>query len=115
MRLKSVRVQNYRSIDDSGVVPIDPSFYCNLVSRAYADGLPKGGIKVSDLASQAPRITARVEQYFKDNSIANGRLNHYKPSAYFLTEQVKHLPTLSSGTLDRATEMFKRVNDCLAT
>lgn len=93
----------------------DPSFYCDLVSRAYADDLPKGGIKVSELASRAPRVTARVEQYFKDNGIANGRLNHYKPSAYFLTEQVKLLPTLSNGTLDRATEMFKRINACLTT
>jgi hypothetical protein len=91
----------------------DPSFYCTLVSGAYVADLAKGGIKPSHLASQAPRITARVEQYFKDNSIANGRLNHYKPSAYFLTEQVALLPTLSSGTLDRAAEMFKRVNACL--
>ena len=90
----------------------DPSFYCKLVARVYADDLPKG-LKVGDLASKAPRITARVEQYFKDNDIANGRLNHYKPSAYFLSEQVKLLPGLSAGTLDRAAETFKRVNACL--
>lgn len=91
----------------------DPSFYCKLVSGAYPADLPKGGIKVGDLSSKAPRITARVEQHFKDNGIGSGHLNHYRPSAYFLSEQVKLLPTLSTGTLDRAAEMFKRVNACL--
>ena len=94
---------------------LDPSFYCKLVTGAYSVDLPKGGLKVGDLSSQAPRITARVEQYFKDNDVANGRLNHYRPSAYFLSEQVRLLPGLSRGTLDRATEMFKRVNACLTT
>lgn len=92
---------------------LDASFYRKLVTGAYAADLPKGGLKVGDVSSQAPRITARVEQYFKDNGIASGRLNHYKPSAYLLTEQVKLLPQLSTGTLDRAAEMFKRVNACL--
>ncbi|WP_328321809.1 AAA family ATPase [Kribbella sp. NBC_00382] len=93
----------------------DPSFYCKLVTGAYAGDLPKAGLKVGSLSSQAPRITARVEHYFKANSVAGGRLNHYRPSAYFLSEQSKLLPGLSSGTLDRASELFKRVNACLAS
>jgi hypothetical protein len=72
-----------------------------------------GGALPQPRAPQAPRITARVSQYFKDNGIANGRLNHNRPSAYFLAEQVRLLPQLSTGTLDRATEVFKRVNACL--
>ena len=92
---------------------LDPLFYCKLVSGAYAGDLPEGGMKVSDLTSQAPRITARLEQHFKDNNIANGRLDHYKPAAHFLTEQAQLLPTLSTGTLARAAEMFERVNACL--
>lgn len=90
----------------------DASFYCKLASGAYAADMPKG-LKVGDLTSKAPRVTARVEQHFKDNSIGNGRLNHYKPSAYFLSNQATLLPSLSKGTLDRAAEMFERVNACL--
>lgn len=111
-----VQVSEFVSGSEADIEDLfDPSFYCKLVTGAYSADLPKGGIKVGDLSSQAPRITVRVEQYFKDNNIANGRLNHYRPSAYFLTEQTKVLSDLSSATLDRAAEMFKRVNACLTT
>ena len=43
------------------------------------------------------------------------RVVRLRPSAYFLTEQAKLLPILSTRTLDRVSEMFKRLNACLTS
>src|SRR5262249_47034890 len=48
---------------------LDPALYCAILSGAYASELPQGAVKPSDLKSRLPRITARVEQYFKDNNL----------------------------------------------
>lgn len=90
----------------------EDGFYCGLVAGAYTSDFPKG-LKVGDLKSKAPRITARVEDHFKEKGIAGGRLNHYRPSAYFLREQGSQLPRLNGATLDRASNMFSRVNECI--
>lgn len=89
-----------------------PAFYCKLVAAAYAVDLPNG-LKVADLSSKAPRITARVEAYFKANDVAGKRLNHYKPAAHLLSEQASLVPAIGSETLDRAAELFARANSCL--
>lgn len=89
-----------------------PAFYCAIVTGAYAKDL-SGTLKPSDLKSRHARITARVDQYFKDNEIAGGALSRYQPAAYFLREQHAMLPTLSTATLKRAAEMFERINSCL--
>ena len=90
----------------------EAGFYCGLVAGAFASDFPKG-LKVGDLKSKAPRITARVEEHFKEKGIAGGRLNHYRPSAYFLREQGSQLDKLNDATLERASKMFARVNECI--
>lgn len=85
-----------------------PSYYLELVNGAY-----ETKIKVGDLQAKDGRIVGRVEQHFKENGIAGGRLNHYKPSAYFLREQVKMLPKLNESTLQAASDLFDRVNALL--
>jgi hypothetical protein len=90
----------------------DAAFYCAIVSGAYAKDLP-GTLKPSDLKTRHPRITIRVDQYFKNNEIAGGALGRYQPAAYFLREQHAILPTLNTATLKRATKMFERINSCL--
>lgn len=89
-----------------------PSFYCALVSGAYAKDLP-GPLKSSDLKSRLPRVTARVDHYFKNNDIAYGAFSRYRPAVYFLREQQSILPTLNGTTLERAATMFERINSCL--
>lgn len=88
------------------------AFYIALVNAAYKPDLPKA-IKAGDLTSQAPRITARVEQYFRDNNIANGKLNHYRPAAHLLREQTSLVPKIDKDTLQRAEALFKRLNSLL--
>ena len=89
-----------------------PAFYCAIVSGAYAKDLPET-LKPSDLKSRLPRITARVDQYFKNHNIAYGAFSRYRPAAYFLCEQQSILPTLNAATLKRVADMFERINSCL--
>jgi AAA ATPase domain/AAA domain, putative AbiEii toxin, Type IV TA system len=89
-----------------------PAFYCAIVSGAYAEDLPEP-LKSSDLKSRLPRITARVDQHFKNHDIARGAFSRYRPAAYFLREQQSILPTLNTTTLKRAADMFERINSCL--
>jgi hypothetical protein len=90
----------------------EPEFYLELVNRAYAAELAKP-LKVKDLKSKAPRIVERVEQHFSENTIAGGKLNHYRPSEVLLREQVELLPKISGSTVERATALFNRLNDQL--
>lgn len=67
-----IQVSEFVSASEADIEDVfEPSFYCKLVSGAYQDDLPKGGIKISVLTPKAPRITFRVEEHFKENSIAN--------------------------------------------
>jgi hypothetical protein len=91
----------------------DPAYYCGLVSGAYAKEFLET-LKPADLKSRLPRITARVDQYFKNNDIASGSLSRYRPAAYFLCQQQTTPPALSTATLKRAAKMFERINGCLA-
>jgi hypothetical protein len=89
-----------------------PAFYCALVSGAYAKDLPEP-LRPADLKSRLPRITARVDQYFRSHDIAGGAFSRYQPAAYFLYEQQSILPTLNTVTVKRAARMFERINGCL--
>jgi energy-coupling factor transporter ATP-binding protein EcfA2 len=90
-----------------------PDFYCAIVSGAYVKDLPEP-LKPADLKSRLPRITARMDQYFKNHDIACGAFSRYQPAAYFLYEQQSIMPTLNTATLKRAANMFERINGCLA-
>jgi len=94
---------------------LDPSFYCAMVSGAYAKEFPLGMLKPSDLKSRLPRITSRVDQYLRDNNIACGTLSRYQTAAHFLCEQQTLLPALNTATLKRAAKMFERINSCLTS
>jgi len=87
-------------------------FYLSLVNAAYSGDLPKP-LKASALKSKAPRITARIEQHFRDNGIDNGRLNHYRPAAHLLRDQVVLIPKIDNVTLQRYDTLFKRLNGLL--
>ena len=90
----------------------DPAFYLALVNAAYNGDLPKP-LKAGDLNSKAPRITVRIEQHFRDQGIADGRLNHYRPAAHLLREQTTLVPKIHKDTLQRADALFKRLNSLL--
>ena len=91
---------------------LDPAFYLGLVNDAYATDFPKP-LKAGDLKSKAPRITARIEQYLRDNGVANGKLNHYRPAAHLLREQADLVSKIDRATLERASALFQRLNGLL--
>jgi hypothetical protein len=92
---------------------LDPATFCAIVSGAYGRDLTGEALKPADLKSRVPRLTARTEQYFKDNDIAEGRLDRYRLASYFLREQQTLLPNLAPATLERSAKMFDRINACL--
>jgi predicted ATPase len=95
---------------DSDIEDIfSPDFYLDLVNGAFSTKL-----KASDLKARDGRIVGRVQQHFKEKSIAGGHLNHYKPSVYFLREQATLLPKLDKATIQRASDLFDRINALLS-
>lgn len=109
-----VQISNFAVGKEADIEDLfDPAFYCAMVSHAYANDLPLGTLKPSDLKSRLPRITARVDQYLKDNNIDCGTLSRYKVATYFLREQQTLLPALNTATLKRAARMLERINSCL--
>ena len=93
---------------------LEPDFYLELVNRAYARELPNP-ISLADLNSSDPRIVRQVEAYFRQHNIAGGRFNHYKPAAVLLREQATLVPRLTAQTLERAEQLFVRLNALLRT
>ncbi|MEA2361640.1 MAG: hypothetical protein QOD71_785 [Thermoleophilaceae bacterium] len=85
----------------------ESGFYVQLVNGAYGDQLPTK-LTVAALANGDPRIAKRVERVFADNGL--GKFSHYRPAAYFLREQAKLLPKLNDKTIERAAQLFERIN-----
>ena len=109
-----IQISEVTGTDEADVEDLlDSDFYLDLVNSAYAAELAKP-IKGGDLKSKAPRVTVRVEQHFRDKDIANGKLNHYRPAAHLLREQVDLIPKIDKDTLGRAETLFKRLNSLLA-
>jgi hypothetical protein len=114
-RLKArsiIQVGEFVGNSDADVEDLfDAGFYLSLVNGAYSVELAKP-LKVADIAKGNPRVVKRIEDYFKANGL--GRFNHYRPAAYFLTNQGKLLPKVSAKALDRAETLVKKVNALLS-
>ena len=83
-----------------------------MVAGAYAADMPNG-LRVKELKSRAPRITAKLQQHFVDKNIGGRRLSHLRPASYLLREQQSLLPKMSKETIERAAALFERVNACI--
>jgi predicted ATPase len=89
----------------------DEDFYLQLVSGEFEPHLA-AGLTVSNLTSRAPRILARLEEYFAPNPLKDGvQFNHYRP-ARFLAERVSTM-SIPNDSLDRFEAAFKAVNALL--
>lgn len=89
----------------------DPGFYVQLVNGAYGRQL-KSRLTVKDLADGDPRIIKRIERHFEKETL--GRFSHYRPALHLMREQATLVPKLSEKTLERAAELFGRINGTLA-
>lgn len=109
-----VEVSTFAGNDDADIEDLfAPTFYLKLVNGAYANQLGER-LTLKALVDQNPRITRRVESYFKAQNIANGRFNHFPPSAYLLGEQKALLKQIDDATIERAARMFQTLNALLS-
>lgn len=96
--------------DDADIEDIfDPEFYLDLVSQTYKEELPDK-LTLKNLPNGNPRIARRLEEYFKNEEINEGRFRHNDPANYLVRENVKLLSAIDKGTLGRANILFDRIN-----
>ena len=95
---------------------IEDLFEPGLLPRPRKPGLRQGSGDAdhpADLNPHDPRIVRQIETYFRDNSIAGGKFNHYRPAAELLRQQATLIPKISAATLDKAQLLFKRLNELI--
>ncbi|MBF4996924.1 AAA family ATPase [Nocardia sp. BSTN01] len=108
-----VEISEFTTAEDADIEDLfEPDFYLELVSQAFKADLSKP-INLADLTGNSPRIAKRVEGYFQRSGIARGKNSHYKPAALLLREQAKFIPKLSDATLERAEQLFIRLNSLI--
>lgn len=91
----------------------EPDFYIRLINEEYKSALSKS-LKSSDLNRHLPRVITRLDGYFAKNPLkGSASFSHFRPARY-LAEHIGTLkPEISSSTLDRFEEVFKRLNALL--
>lgn len=91
----------------------DPTFYLELVNRAYAKELDGTPITMADLAKKRDRIVRKIDAVFAKRNIAGGRLNHFRPSLVLLRNQAELMPQIDDATRGRFADLADRVNTVL--
>lgn len=108
-----VEISEFTAAADADVEDLlDRALYLDLVNRSYAKDL-QTPITPSGLNQNDPRIVRAVEAYFRDHNIAGGRFNHYRPAATLLRQQADLLPQIDQDTIERAGQLFARLNSLL--
>jgi predicted ATP-dependent endonuclease of OLD family len=90
----------------------DANFYLKLVNGAYKGVLPKAITQKALPASNSP-IVKRVEVYLRNEGHDGIGFDHYTPATYLLREQGTLLQDLDDATVDRAVQLFERLNALL--
>jgi hypothetical protein len=89
----------------------DDDFYLELVNGEFASALT-AKVMSSALTSHAPRILARLEEYFATHPLKAGvQFNHYRPARFLAEGSVAS--SIPAKTLDRFEAAFKAVNALL--
>jgi hypothetical protein len=91
----------------------EAEFFLRLVNDEFKTDMQKS-IKPADLNNSIPRINVRLEEYFKANAMkGKARYGHFRPARYF-AENIGILEkAISTSTLDRFEEAFKKLNALL--
>ncbi|MCG6195504.1 AAA family ATPase [Leptospira sp. FAT2] len=91
----------------------DPGFYIRLVNEEFATELQLP-IVLEELNGALPRITAKLEEYFKQKPLKNGvSFNHYRPARYFLENVSKFNDELDMNTIERFSKCLNVLNSLL--
>jgi ABC-type oligopeptide transport system ATPase subunit len=109
-----VEISEFTQTSDADIEDIfDPTFYLDLVNRAYVKDLGGTPITTADLNTKDPRIFRQIEHHFRSKGIAGGKFSHLKPATTLLREQAALVPTLDQTVLTRAEKLFIRLNGLL--
>jgi AAA domain, putative AbiEii toxin, Type IV TA system len=87
----------------------DPTFYLELVNRAYSGPLAGRPITLADLPA-GDRITRRVNAVFAQRGIDEGKLNHFRAARVLLRHQDELEPMIDDATKDRFEQLAQRIN-----
>lgn len=99
-----------RESDIEDMFEID--FYLELINSEFNRALA-APIKNSDLTFLHPRILVRLEKFFDQHPLGGENFNHFRPARYFSNNIAKLESQLSTSTLDRFEEAFKKLNALL--
>ena len=83
----------------------------------FVNGVHNTSIEIEDLLTQHPRIIFRLEEYFKDHPLPNGKsgekgkFSHLEPAIYFRDNFAKF--SITEGLLLRFQKIFDRLNEVL--
>jgi hypothetical protein len=86
----------------------DPSFYIDLVNRAYTNELAGAPITMADLPTNSNRITRRCAAVFAQRGI--GKLDHLRPARMLLRKHDELVPLIDDATRTRFEALGKRIN-----
>ena len=89
----------------------DPAFYLGLVNSEYKTALKKP-LAISELPKRE-RVLSAIGAYLQKNPLTTGHFNHYRPARYLAENVGKLGASISSDTLDRFEQAFKRLNAIL--
>ena len=89
----------------------DPTFYLGLVNGEYKSVLQKP-LAISDLPKRE-RILSAIDAHLQKNPLTTAHFNHYRPARYFAENIGKLGASISTDTLDRFEQTFKRLNAIL--
>lgn len=88
-------------------------FYISLVNGAYKNEMEKP-IVLLNVSLGNPRITRRLEEYFKSSPLTkNYTFNHYRPARYFVDNVASLSDSLPGLTLDLFEATFDALNKCI--
>lgn len=109
-----VEISEFTQTSDADIEDIfDPTFYLDLVNRAYAKDLGRTPITSADLNTKDPRIVRQIETHFRSKAIAGGKFSHLKPATTLLREQAALVPALGQAALSKAESLFIKLNGLL--
>lgn len=96
----------------------DPEFYLELVNQAYLYDIRSNEdvshpISLSDLPDGNPRITKRVETYFRRWHINGGNFSHQKPATELQKQRADFADDIDEETKDRFEDLFIELNTML--
>jgi hypothetical protein len=108
-----IEISEFTGTSDADIEDLfERDFYLDLVNRAYATELPRP-LTAADLNQHDPRVVRATEAYFRQNNIAGGNFDHYRPAAVLLRQQATLLPQVAQQTVTRFAQLFARANGLL--